>query len=42
MLHHGRFDPSVQRLGKPFRLAVLAAERRDVLDSPSGPGATKD
>ena len=41
MLRHGRFKTGVQRLGKPFRLE-LAAKRRDVLDSPSGPGATKD
>ena len=42
MLRHGRFETGVQRLGKPFRLAELVAKRRDVLDSPSGPGATKD
>jgi len=27
MLHHGRFDPSVQRLGKPFRAGGGAARR---------------
>ncbi len=35
IVHHGRLDPGVQLLGKPFRLADLARKVREVLDDGS-------
>jgi len=33
IVHHGRLDPGVNLLGKPYRRAELATKIRDVLDS---------
>ncbi|WP_051609173.1 ATP-binding protein [Fodinicurvata fenggangensis] len=35
IVHHGRLDPGVQLLSKPFRMADLARKVRGVLDKPS-------
>ncbi len=35
IVHHGRLDPGVNLLGKPFRLADLARKVRSVLDAPA-------
>ena len=34
IVHHGRLDPGVQLITKPFTFAGLAAKFRQVLDSP--------
>jgi DNA-binding response OmpR family regulator len=34
IVHHGRLDPGVQLITKPFSYANLAARVRDVLDKP--------
>ena len=39
IVHHGRLDPGVQLITKPFTFEQLAARVRDVLDQPSPPGA---
>lgn len=36
IVHHGRLDPGVSLLSKPFRKKDLARKLRDVLDHPSG------
>jgi CheY-like chemotaxis protein len=36
IVHHGRLDPGVELLTKPFSYADLAARVRDILDKPSG------
>jgi CheY-like chemotaxis protein len=33
IIHHGRLDPGVQLLAKPFRRGELARRVREVLDS---------
>jgi CheY-like chemotaxis protein len=44
IVHHGRLDPGVQMLGKPFTFDALASRVRDILDestaerAPMGPG----
>ncbi len=35
IMHHGRLDPGVQLLVKPFRRATLASKVREILDSPA-------
>jgi PAS domain S-box-containing protein len=35
IVHHGRLDPGVQLVTKPFTFAELAAKIRDALDSPA-------
>jgi len=37
IVHHGRLGSGASLLGKPFRLAELAAKLREVLDRPSRP-----
>jgi CheY-like chemotaxis protein len=32
IVHHGRLDPGVQMIPKPFTYAALAAKIRDILD----------
>jgi PAS domain S-box-containing protein len=36
IVHHGRLDPGVQLITKPFAVVDLAAKVRQILDSPSG------
>lgn len=36
IVHHGRLDPGVNLVTKPFTFAELAAKVRDVLDAPPG------
>jgi PAS domain S-box-containing protein len=36
IVHHGRLDPGVHLVTKPFTFAELAAKVRDVLDAPPG------
>ncbi|UPG71332.1 PAS domain S-box protein [Roseomonas gilardii subsp. gilardii] len=36
LTHHGRLDPGVEVIGKPFTFAELAARVRGVLDGPPG------
>jgi PAS domain S-box-containing protein len=38
MVHHGRLDPGVEMLPKPYRRQELAAKVRQVLDGPTGAG----
>jgi CheY-like chemotaxis protein len=33
IVHHGRLDPGVQSIGKPFSMDTLATKVRDILDS---------
>lgn len=35
IVHHGRLDPKVEMIGKPFTFAELAARIRDILDARS-------
>jgi DNA-binding NtrC family response regulator len=35
IVHHGRLDPGVQLLPKPFTFDQLASRVRDLLDAPS-------
>jgi hypothetical protein len=36
IVHHGRLDPKVEMIQKPFTEAALAARIRDLLDQGSG------
>ena len=38
IVHHGRVDPGVELLSKPFSFADLAGRVRDLLDSPRSGG----
>jgi CheY-like chemotaxis protein len=35
IVHHGRLDPGVELIGKPFQIGSLAAKVRELLDTPS-------
>jgi hypothetical protein len=34
IVHHGRLDPGIALIGKPFTLAALAAKGSELLDEP--------
>jgi PAS domain S-box-containing protein len=36
IVHHGRLDPGVQMIGKPFTYAELASKVREVIEAPAG------
>jgi signal transduction histidine kinase/CheY-like chemotaxis protein len=36
IVHHGRLDPGVQMIGKPFSMGTLATKVRDILDRTDG------
>jgi signal transduction histidine kinase/CheY-like chemotaxis protein len=36
IIHHGRLDPGVQMISKPFSMDALASKVRDILDSSDG------
>ena len=37
IVHHGRLDPGVRLITKPFTYAAVAAKLADMLDAPAGP-----
>jgi CheY-like chemotaxis protein len=37
IVHHGRLDPGVELITKPFSYTDLAARVRDLLDAPAAP-----
>ena len=39
IVHHGRLDPGVELIAKPFTYAALARKIREVLDVDGGGGA---
>jgi PAS domain S-box-containing protein len=42
IVHHGRLDPDVQLLSKPYRRAELARRLRKILDEPTTSGSNGD
>jgi CheY-like chemotaxis protein len=37
IVHHGRLDPGVELIGKPFQIASLAIKVRELLDGSARP-----